>query len=147
MTRYYFIIEFISKDPNDAFLAGRCLSIMHGFSYANKEVKNQIGTFFPAWTEDKIGNAIGFVSSNQQALIGLSYQLYFAQMKEAGLFQVSPILEVPSDIPEVKFIRNLNIEKNFLHSKQRRLARVMRRAEARGEFHIPINRESRDIYP
>lgn len=145
MARYFFIIEYLPKHADSTLLASRCLSVMHGFSFANSSLKGTIGTIFPSWSEESIGSAIGFVSNNEQTLIGLSFQPYFVAMKEAKIFSISEVQVVPEMVGEVKIVRNSKIEKSFLFSKQKRLARVIKRAEARGEAHIPVNREDREI--
>lgn len=145
MKRYFFIIEYLPHYADCTLLASRCLAVMHGFSFANEEIKGTIGTVFPAWSEQTIGNAIGFVSSSEKSLIGLSFQPYFTAMKEAGMFAISDIKLVPEHIEEIRVVRNSTIEKSFLYSKKKRLARILKRAEARGESHVPINRETRKI--
>ena len=120
-TRYYFCVRFW---------------ILHGF--ITKRQCQGIGVSFPKWTNETLGNEIAFVCEDNKVLELLSTQPYFEIMKSDDVFSVSPIMEVPSNCPEVRFKRNQRIAKCFVGAKKRRLVRAKRRAEARGDKFEPV---------
>ncbi|PSW39371.1 type I-F CRISPR-associated endoribonuclease Cas6/Csy4 [Photobacterium leiognathi] len=141
--RYYFAINFLPNHVDAELLAGRCISVLHGFMRMNEDAKNTIGISFPFWSEDSIGNVITFVSVNKECLCGLSYQPYFTLMKKEQIFEISPIIAVASDLPEHRFIRNSTIDKSFLNSKNKRLKRIEARAIKSNRQYSPVSREGR----
>ncbi len=135
MKRYYFYIKFLLADSDPKLLAGRCISMLHGF--INKHKLNGIGVSFPQWSTKNLGRSIAFVSQSQEHIIKLRKQSYFKFMKNEGFFELSEVLLVPTDLPEVSFVRNQGVAKLFVGEKRRRLKRSMRRARARGEEFDP----------
>lgn len=145
MGRYYFLIRYLPEHADLELLAGRCISIMHGFTTKIQTSAYQVGVVFPKWSNNSLGNIIGFVAEDEKALIGLSYQPYFSTMKSEQLFDISPIEPVPTALDEVRFVRNTAIEKTFLGSKKRRINRTLKRAEYSGKTHTLRNREEREF--
>lgn len=145
MARYYFLIQFIPEHADVGLLAGRCISVMHGFTTKIQTASHQVGIVLPKWNNDSLGNIIGFVGEDKKALIGLSYQPYFLTMKSEQLFDISPIERVPDNVDEVRFVRNTSIEKTFRGSKKRRMNRTLKRSEIRGKTHTLRNRENREL--
>ncbi len=144
MKRYYFTITYLPKNCDVSLLAGRCISILHGFM-SSREISN-IGVCFPNWNEQSIGDQIAFVSTDKKQLTNLSQQSYFEMMAHDKLFGISKILEVPVNQSEVMFVRNQSVAKAFVGEKQRRLKRAKKRAEARGEVYTPEYKfEAKDI--
>ncbi|WP_332306588.1 type I-F CRISPR-associated endoribonuclease Cas6/Csy4 [Pseudoalteromonas tunicata] len=93
-----------------------------------------------------MGNQIAFVSTDKEQLTYLSQQSYFEMMAHDKLFDLSKILEVPTEQNEVMFVRNQSVAKAFVGEKQRRLKRAKKRAEARGEVYNPEYKfEAKDI--
>ena len=135
MKRYYFTITYLPKNCDVSLLAGRCIGILHGFM-SSREISN-IGVCFPKWNEQTIGNQIAFVSTDKKQLTNLSQQSYFEMMAHDKLFDLSKILEVPTNQSDVMFVRNQSVAKAFVGEKQRRLKRAKKRAEARGEVYNP----------
>lgn len=146
MQRYYFIVEFIPKRTNLELLTGRCISVMHGFIC--KHSIQGLGISFPSWTETSIGASIAFIHPDAMTLAGLREQAYFQDMKHIGFFKLSDISEVPDTCKEVRFKRNQTIAKIFAGDSRRRLARLKRRAEARGKhFTPPIRNQAKELGP
>lgn len=133
--RYFFAIHYVPAKADCGLLAGRCISTLHGF-LLNHAV-TQIGVAFPSWSNKSIGRTIAFVSEHCSLLTQFRERAYFQTMQSDGLFELSPVLEVPDDCAEVRFIRNQNIAKLFVGERKRRLARSKRRAEDRGELFVP----------
>ncbi|GAB1037700.1 type I-F CRISPR-associated endoribonuclease Cas6/Csy4 (plasmid) [Shewanella algae] len=138
MQRYYFIVEFIPQEANLALLTGRCISVMHGFIC--KHFIQGLGVSFPSWTEKSIGASIAFIHPDAETLAGLREQAYFQDMKHIGFFKLSEVSKVPDNCKEVRFKRNQTIAKIFAGNRRRRLARLKKRAEARGEAFTPASR-------
>lgn len=141
--RYYFSIRFIPLHADFGLLAGRCIQQMHTFIVNNPQVKNKVGVCFPRWNPMNIGNVLSFVMEDKEVLVGLSFQPYFSMMVKEGLFEVSRVIEVPKDVPEVRFVRNQTIGKSFIASKQRRMKRSITRAQSSSTEYIPIPKEER----
>jgi CRISPR-associated endonuclease Csy4 len=135
MKRYYFYIKFLLPDSDPKLLAGRCISMLHGF--INKHQLNGIGVSFPQWSAKNLGQSIAFVSQNQEHIIKLREQSYFKFMKNEGFFELSEVQLVPIDLSEVSFVRNQSVAKLFVGEKRRRLKRAKRRAKERGEEFAP----------
>lgn len=135
MKRYFFIVQFIPKEANCAMLAGRCISIMHGFVCKNSI--EGLGVSFPSWSVDSIGNTVAFVHTDKKVLSRLLKQKYFQEMIECGFFNSSSIEQVPIDSNEVRYIRNQSISKAFSGAHRRRLLRLKKRALVRGEVFNP----------
>lgn len=81
--------------------------------------------------------SIAFVSINKSQLEAFMKRAYFQVMETNGLFTLSQVIKVPDSCHNVQFIRNQNVEKIFVGGRKRILARVKRRAEARGEIFQP----------
>jgi len=133
--RYFFAIKYLPLNVDQCLLAGRCISILHGFISARS--MNGIGVSFPNWSDKSLGNTIAFVSEYQTLLAELSKQSYFNMMVSDNLFAISEVISVPENIPEIRFKRNQNIAKCFVGEKRRRLERTKRRAHSRGEVFNP----------
>ncbi|WP_305846315.1 type I-F CRISPR-associated endoribonuclease Cas6/Csy4 [Photobacterium kishitanii] len=141
--RYFFVIKFLPEYANPELLSGRSISVLHGFVKTNEIINNSIGISFPKWSDDSIGMAIAFISTDREYLCGLSYQPYFTYMKKEGFFDISQITEVPCEVNELRFVRNSAIDKSFLKSKNKRLKRSERRAREVKRKYIPVSREDR----
>lgn len=141
--RYFFAIHYIPAKADCGLLAGRCISTLHGYLLNHADA--QIGVAFPCWSNKSIGRTIAFVSEHSSHLTQFRERTYFQTMQGDGLFGLSPVLEVPDDCAEVRFIRNQNLAKLFVGERKRRLARSKRRAAERGELFVPkapaINQE------
>lgn len=143
MKRYYFIVRFVPKYSDHELLSGRCLFVLHGFMYRNDT--RIIGVTFPEWSGSGVGSLIGFVSQNQKLLIELAQQPYFTSMSDEGFFDISDVELVPDGLPEIRFLRNQRIAKIFQGEKRRRLERLRKRAESRGEVFKPSKTACRTI--
>ena len=141
--RYFFAIQYVPAKADCGLLAGRCISTLHGYLLNHADA--QIGVAFPCWSNKSIGRTIAFVSEHSSHLTQFRERTYFQTMQGDGLFELSPVLEVPDDCAEVRFIRNQNLAKLFVGERRRRLARSKRRAAERGELFVPkapaINQE------
>lgn len=133
--RYFFAIRYLSDDVDCGLLAGRCISILHGFRQAHPGI--QIGVAFPEWSDRDLGRSIAFVSTNKSLLERFRERSYFQVMQADNFFALSLVLEVPDTCQNVRFIRNQNLAKLFVGERRRRLARAKRRAKARGEAFQP----------
>jgi CRISPR-associated endonuclease Csy4 len=144
-SRYYFSIRYLPEHADNSLLAGRCIANMHGFLSHERNIsfKNSVGISFPCWTEQTVGRVITFVSKHEDILTGLSYQPYFSTMMNEGIFDISQINIVPSDVAETRFVFNKTIQKIFRGSKKRRMKRAMKRAEERGVGYLPVSEEER----
>jgi len=136
MKRYYFIVRFVPESADHELLSGRCLYVLHGFM--SRYENNFIGVTFPEWSSSGSGRLVGFVSRSKDLLAELLRQPYFKSMSDEGFFDISDVELVPDDLPELKFIRNQSIAKIFQGEKRRRLERLRRRAEGRGEVFNPF---------
>ncbi|MBY6186779.1 type I-F CRISPR-associated endoribonuclease Cas6/Csy4 [Marinobacter hydrocarbonoclasticus] len=134
--RYFFAIRYVPMHVDAGLLAGRCISILHGFLCRHRV--EGIGVSFPDWTEASLGNSIAFVSTDITLLEQLCQQSYFEMMVNDRLFERTGIQLVPKRCREVRFKRNQSIAKCFPGEKRRRLERAKRRAEARGEVFRPV---------
>lgn len=142
--RFFFAIRYLPTQADSALLAGRCITTLHGFLLGHRDV--QIGIAFPNWNDSAMGRTVAFVSQSRVHLELFRQRAYFQSMYQDGLFGLSPVLEVPDDCSEVRFIRNQNLSKLFVGERKRRLARSKRRAEARGEEFLPsAPAENRDV--
>ncbi len=141
--RYFFAIHYVPAKADCGLLAGRCISTLHG--YLLNHAVTQIGVAFPCWSNKSIGRTIAFVSEHSSHLTQFRERTYFQTMQGDGLFELSPVLEVPDDCAEVRFIRNQNLAKLFVGERRRRLLRSKRRVAERGELFVPkapaINQE------
>ncbi|WP_028116280.1 type I-F CRISPR-associated endoribonuclease Cas6/Csy4 [Ferrimonas senticii] len=135
--RYFFAIRYLPVDVDACLLAGRCISVLHGF-LCRHQVAGGIGVSFPDWTEASLGNSIAFVCANKALLEHFSKQNYFDIMASDQLFECTEIHPVSRSCPEVRFKRNQSIAKCFPGEKRRRLERAKRRAEDRGEVFQPV---------
>ncbi|QIZ75763.1 type I-F CRISPR-associated endoribonuclease Cas6/Csy4 [Ferrimonas lipolytica] len=133
--RYFFAIRYVAKRADFALLAGRCISVLHGF--LSRHQLTGIGVNFPDWTESSLGQTIAFVGKDVGFLGQLRKQSYFEMMERDQLFERSKLKPVPQGCREIQFKRNQNIAKCFPGEKRRRLERAKRRAEARGEVFAP----------
>ena len=133
--RYFFAIQYVPAKADCGLLAGRCISTLHGYLLNHADA--QIGVAFPCWSNKSIGRTIAFVSEHSSHLTQFRERTYFQTMQGDGLFELSPVLEVPDDCAEVRFIRNQNLAKLFVGERRRRLARSKRRAAERGELFVP----------
>jgi CRISPR-associated endonuclease Csy4 len=140
MKRYYFYIKFLLPDSDPTLLAGRCVSILHGF--VNSHQLKGIGVSFPQWTTKTLGQSIAFVSQSKEHLVMFSEQSYFQYMRDEGFFERSEVQLVPTDLQEVSFVRNQGVAKLFVGEKRRRLKRSKRRAMERGEEYMPDSNAS-----
>lgn len=141
--RYCFAIKFLPEYADTELLAGRCISVLHGFVKTNDVVNNAIGISFPQWDDGSIGKVIAFVSTDRECLCGLSYQPYFTYMKKEGFFEISQIIDVPCGIPDIQFVRNSTIDKSFLKSKNKRMKRIESRSRKVNREYCPVSREER----
>jgi len=140
--RYFFAIHYVPAKADCGLLAGRCITTLHG--YLN-HADAQIGVAFPCWSNKSIGRTIAFVSEHSSHLTQFRERTYFQTMQGDDLFELGPVLEVPDDCAEVRFIRNQNLAKLFVGERRRRLIRSKRRVAERGELFVPkapaINQE------
>ncbi|WP_417345542.1 type I-F CRISPR-associated endoribonuclease Cas6/Csy4 [Ferrimonas sp.] len=144
--RYFFAIRYLARNADYTLLAGRCLSILHGF--LKRHSATGIGVSFPDWSENTVGASIAFIGSEQLILKQLRSQPYFTMMATDSLFEVTEVAEVPEACPEVRFTRNQGVAKCFAGEKRRRLARARRRAASRGEPFRPVAEiHGREIIP
>ena len=141
--RFFFAIHYIPAKADCGLLAGRCISTLHGYLLNHADA--QIGVAFPCWSNKSIGRTIAFVSEHSSHLTQFRERTYFQTMQGDGLFELSPVLEVPDDCAEVRFIRNQNLAKLFVGERRRRLLRSKRRVAEREELFVPkapaINQE------
>jgi CRISPR-associated endonuclease Csy4 len=135
MKRYYFVISFLPDYCDVGLLAGRCISILHGF--LSRQHRNDIGVCFPKWNEKSIGKQIAFICKDKGALKALRQQNYFEMMAHDKLFHKSEVALVPLGAKEVRFTREQLIGKSFMGAKRSRMKRAKKRAEARGEVYSP----------
>lgn len=147
--RYYFVIKFLPVAADQGLLAGRCISILHGYLCAHPNIS--IGVAFPEWSDNAIGASIAFVSTSQEGLLHFCRRGYFQEMSSHKLFELSSVLVVPDRCKHVRFLRNQSLAKLFAGTYRRRLHRLKRRAAARGEQFEPvasvINREVGHFHP
>ncbi|MBY6094674.1 type I-F CRISPR-associated endoribonuclease Cas6/Csy4 [Ferrimonas balearica] len=144
--RYFFAIRYVPKHADAGLLAGRCISILHGF-FCRHNIEG-IGVSFPGWTESSLGNSIAFVSADATVLGQFRQQSYFEMMVSDQLFERTDVRSVPEGCREVRFKRNQSIAKCFSGERRRRLERARRRAETRGEaFRPSVDDEERQIEP
>lgn len=135
MTQYCFVIRYLPKEANEHVLAGKCLSILHGF-VARHNVQG-LGVTFPDWSDGSIGSTIAFVHADSALLAQFSQQRYFTDMCDFGFFSVGEITRVPEQCAQVRFLRNQHYSKRFAGSVRRRVDRLKRRAAERGEEYQP----------
>ncbi|MCH1924164.1 type I-F CRISPR-associated endoribonuclease Cas6/Csy4 [Shewanella sp. C32] len=144
MTQYCFIVKYLPKEANVNVLAGKCLSILHGF-VARHNVQG-LGVTFPDWSDSSIGSTIAFVHADSALLAQFSQQRYFTDMRDFGFFSVGEINRVPEQCAQVRFLRNQHYSKQFVGSVRRRIMRLKRRAAQRGEEYIPSGYRSETEY-
>lgn len=138
MKRFYFTVSFLGNDINETFLVGRCLKILHGFYY--KQAIHDIGVSFPDWSNNSIGKRLVFVSTNESSLKFLKVQKYFVDMVELDYFFISNIDKCILDSKNsAVFSRNQKTDKLTVYSQKRKLRRLIKRAEKRGEIYQPKN--------
>lgn len=135
MAQYCFVVKYLPKEANVNVLAGKCLSILHGF-VARHNVQG-LGVTFPDWSDSSIGSTIAFVHEDSSLLAQFAQQHYFIDMSDFGFFAVSGIIKVPEKCIQVRFLRNQHYSKRFAGSVQRRVERLKRRAAARTEEYVP----------
>lgn len=143
MKRYFFIVRFAPENADHELLSGRCLYVLHGFM--SRYENNLVGVTFPEWSSSGSGRLIGFVSKSHGLLAELVRQPYFKSMLDEGFFDISEINPVPYAVPEIRFIRNQSIAKIFQGEKRRRLERLRKRAESRGEVFNPSKIANRTV--
>lgn len=145
--RYYFFIHYLPKQVDNEMLAGRCISVLHGFisNDRNQAYRHQIGISFPHWDVQTVGNMIAFVSTNETILTGLMFQPYFSMMMTESLFEISDIFKVPQGAHQLRFIRNRTIDKIFVGSKRKRVRRAIKRAQADMRIYTPMDDEERNV--
>jgi CRISPR-associated endonuclease Csy4 len=136
MNRFFVSIRFLPEERDDAFLAGRCICILHGF--IKRYEINSIGVSFPCWSMDSVGREIAFVSTSADFLSILIKQPYFLEMEQRGFFSLSqPCLVNEKNNQEAYFMRNQRIGKLFPGRLKRDVQRAKRRAKERGETYSP----------
>ena len=135
MNRFFFYVKFLPEKANIELLIGRCLFILHGF--IKKHDLSDLGVSFPRWSESSIGSVIAFVHHDIRLLKTFKLQGYFQDMVACGFFEVSEVTQVPDTCPEVRFKRNQLIKKNNPNEIKRRLKRLRKRAEERGQIFTP----------
>ena len=144
MKRFYFTVSFLGKDINETFLVGRCLKILHGFYY--KQAIHDIGVSFPDWSNNSIGKRLAFVSTNESSLKFLKVQKYFVDMVELNYFLISNIDECILDSKNsAVFNRNQKADELTVNAQKRKLRRLIKRAEKRGEIYQPKGRQPSDL--
>lgn len=131
MDWYYVTIRFVANHCNNEAIAAKCIQILHGFNY-RYDIRS-IGVSFPNWCHETVGNKISFVSTEKLALDFLVKQRYFQEMQQLGYFEISETLLVPADCQFACFNRCQKIDKSSCAGLNRKLKRLARRAEARGE--------------
>ena len=131
MNWYYISIHFISTHCNNEVLAAKCIKILHGFSHRNNI--RSIGISFPDWCEETVGNKISFVSTDKIILESLIKQKYFIEMHKLGFFTISETFVAPTDCDFVSFKRCQKIDKSSAAGFNRKIQRLAKRAQARGE--------------
>ncbi|MBA6416885.1 type I-F CRISPR-associated endoribonuclease Cas6/Csy4 [Colwellia sp. 6M3] len=140
MKRFYFIISFLGDDINEALLVGRCLKILHGFYHRQNIV--DVGVSFPDWSNTSIGKRIAFVSINESSLKFLKAQKYFVEMEEMNYFLISKVNEcILEPQHSAIFSRNQKIDELTIAAQKRKLCRLIKRAEKRGEVYQPKREE------
>ena len=147
MKRFYFTVSFLGEDINESFLVGRCLKILHGF-YHRQDI-HDIGISFPDWSNISIGKRLVFVSTNESSLKFLQTQKYFVEMAEMNYFLISKVGECILDSKNsAVFSRNQKVADLTITAKKRKLNRLIKRAEQRGEVYKPKGNEaSESIIP
>ncbi|MEX3070461.1 type I-F CRISPR-associated endoribonuclease Cas6/Csy4 [Vibrio alginolyticus] len=135
MKWYYRTITFLPERCNNESLAAKCLRILHGFNY-QYETRN-IGVSFPLWCDDTVGNKVSFVSTNKIELDLLLKQHYFIQMEQLQYFHISNTDLVPKDCTYVSFRRCQSIDKVTAAGHARKIRRLEKRAQSRGEQFDP----------
>ncbi|HDH7802491.1 TPA: type I-F CRISPR-associated endoribonuclease Cas6/Csy4 [Raoultella ornithinolytica] len=133
--RYFFVVNYIPAHVDCGLLAGRCISTLHGFLRHHTDV--HIGVSFPEWSNKTLGRSIAFVSARRTDLELICGRSYFQIMEADNLFTISPVLNVPDECHDVRYVRNQNVAKIFPAERRRRLERAKRRAEGRGEIFQP----------
>lgn len=134
--RYFFAVRYLLPETDPALVAGRCISVLHGF--VAKQNSNSIGVAFPSWSTDSLGNSIAFVSKESSLLDDFASQPYFQAMQGEGFVESTSLLNVPEGLGEVRFVRNQRAAKMFPGEKRRRLKRAKKRAAERGEDFVPV---------
>lgn len=135
MAQYCFVIKYLPKEANVNVLAGKCLSILHGF-VAKHNIQG-LGVTFPDWSDSSIGSTIAFVHADSALLAQFLKQRYFTEMCDFGFFSVSEVNKVPEQCAQVRFLRNQHYSKMFAGSVRRRISRLKRRSAERGEEYVP----------
>jgi len=143
MKRYYFIVRFVPENADHELLSGRCLYVLHGFM--SRHETRIIGVTFPEWSSGGTGRVIGFVSHNQNLLVEFAQHPYFQSMSDEGFLDILGVDFVPDGLPEIRFLRNQKIAKIFPGDKRRRLERLRRRAESRGDGFNPSKMSYIDV--
>ncbi|NRB69616.1 MAG: type I-F CRISPR-associated endoribonuclease Cas6/Csy4 [Vibrio sp.] len=131
MKWYYKTITFLPERCNNESLAAKCLRVLHGFNY-QYETRN-IGVSFPLWCDETVGKKISFVSTNKMELDLLLKQHYFIQMEQLLYFHISNTDLAPEDCTYVSFRRCQSIDKVTAAGQARKIRRLEKRAQSRGE--------------
>lgn len=149
MQRYFFAVKFLLPETDPSLVAGRCISVLHGFTVKHKAAS--IGVAFPEWSTASLGNSIAFVSNEPGLLGDFADQPYFKVMQSEGFVELTGLQTVPDGLSEVRFVRNQRAAKMFPGEKKRRLKRAKMRAEKRGEDFVPkistMQREENLLHP
>ena len=132
MTWYYQTVTFLPERRNNEALVARCIKILHGFNYRHKS--RSIGVSFPHWCNETVGGKLSFVSTDVRELETLLSQHYFLAMQELEYFDISPCNTVPKSCCYASFRRNQAIDQSTPAGLNRKLKRLEKRANARGEI-------------
>lgn len=135
MKWYYKTITFLPEMCNNELLAAKCLRILHGFNYQYKT--RNIGVSFPLWCDETVGQKVSFVSTNKMELDLLLKQHYFSQMEQIRYFHISNTELVPKGCTYVSFKRCQSIDKVTPAGQARKIRRLEKRAQSRGELFDP----------
>jgi len=133
--RYYIRINFLPEPRDDATLAGRCISILHGV--ISRYGYTDIAVAFPEWNENAVGSSIAFVSQNSEQLSFLVSQKYFKEMASFKYFDIQPLKLVEEGGEEVAFVRTQAADKATGSRRSVNFKRLVKRAEQRGEVYKP----------
>ena len=128
---YILQIKILPQDVDLSFLLGHIIQEAH--LVIAKYGTHKIGTYFPEWSENTLGNYIGFCG-NFDVLDRIIQQEYFDVMTNLNNFQ-SAIREIDSEQhSHVRFIRNQKLIASTPKGVQRKVKRIIKRQIARGEI-------------
>ncbi|MDO6688536.1 type I-F CRISPR-associated endoribonuclease Cas6/Csy4 [Colwellia sp. 1_MG-2023] len=144
MKRFYFTVSFLGEDINESFLVGRCLKVLHGFYH--RQGIHDIGVSFPDWSNISIGKRLAFVSTNESSLKFLQTQKYFVEMAEMNYFLINKVGECILDSKNsAVFSRNQKVADLTVTAQKRKLNRLIKRAQQRGEVYKPKGNEASEL--